>query len=228
MEPNSPNVIAALDRIAEKIGKNLDGLDKIASSLGGQFHIPEAAYSDPSREEVIIRYTVGTGEFSKDKKYNVLRMKMYKMNGDHDGVWEPQHVNLTTPEGQKEAVELLMSRPKPPQGPLDKPAGPIEHIPIRAYTKAIWGFGDGSSITAVGPANLHLVSFKDESSIFLVSVAAIITNGTGRYEGAYGVKTALGSTFVPKGVNLFDAPGGKFGAVTVETFRVIRAEYVKE
>jgi len=232
MESNSPNVIAALDRIAEKIGKNLDGLDKIASGLGGQFHIPEAAYSDPSREEVIIRYTVGTGEFSKDKKYNVLRMKMYKMDGEedgyHDGVWEPQHVNLTTPEGQKEAVELLMSRPNPPQGPLDKPAGPIEHIPIRAYTKAIWGFGDGSSITAVGPANLHLVSFKDESSIFLVSVAAIITNGTGRYQGAYGVKTALGSTFVPKGVNLFDAPGGKFGAVTIETFRVIRAEYVKQ
>jgi hypothetical protein len=231
MLPNSPNVIAALDRIAEKIGQNLDGLDKIASSLGGMFHIPQDAYSDPSREEVIIRYTVGTGEFSADKKYNVLRMKMFKMNGEedgtHDGVWEPQNVNLTTPEGQKEAAKFLLSRPKPPQGPLDEPEGPIEHIPIRAFTKAIWAFGDGSSITAVGPANLHLAAFKDGSSIFLVSVAAIITNGTGRYQGAYGVKTALGSTFVPKGVNLFDPPGGKFGAVTVETFRVIRAEFVK-
>ena len=228
MLPNSPNVIAALDRIAEKIGGNLDGLDKIAASLGGMFHVPHAAYSDPGREEVIIRYTVGTGEFSKDRKYNVLRMKMFKMNGEedgtHDGVWEPQHVDLTTPDGQQEAVELLMSRPKPPQGPLDRPEGPIEHIPIRAYTKAIWTFGDGSSITAVGPANLHLAGFKDGSSIFLVSVAAIVTNGTGKYEGAYGVKTALGSTFVPQGVNLFDPPGGKFGAVTVETFRVIRAQ----
>ena len=220
MLPNSPNIIAALDRIAEAIGQK-----------GGELQVPKDAYSDP-REEVIIRYTVGTGEFSQDKKYNVLRMKMYKMNGEedgtHDGVWEPQHVNLETPEGQKEAVKLLMSRPKPPQGPLDEPDGPIEHIPIRAYTKAIWTFGDGSSITAVGPANLHLVGFKDGSNIFLVSVAAIITNGTGRYKGAYGVKTALGSTFVPKGVNLFEpGGGGQFGAVTVETFRVVLAENVK-
>jgi hypothetical protein len=230
MEQNSPSVIAALDRIAEKIGGNLEGLDKIASSLGGMFHIPQAAYSDPQREEIIIRYTVGTGEFSQDKKYNVLRMKMFKMNGEedgtHDGVWEPQNVDLTTPEGQQKAVQFLRSRPSPPQGPLDRPEGPIEHIPIRAFTKAIWTFGDGSSITAVGPANLHLAGFKDGSSIFLVSVAAIMTNGTGRYDGAYGVKTALGSTFVPKGVNLFDPPGGKFGAVTVETFRVIRKEYM--
>src|SRR5262245_52814859 len=85
MTEQSPSIIAALDRIAEKIGKNLDGLDKIAGSIGGMFHIPQAAYSDPEREEIIIRYTVGTGEFSQDKKYNVLRMKMYKMNGEEDG-----------------------------------------------------------------------------------------------------------------------------------------------
>jgi hypothetical protein len=222
MSLNSPTIIAALDLIAEKIGQ--------IGQKGDEFQVPKAAYSDP-REEVIIRYTVGEGEWSQDKKFNLLRMKMYKMNGEedgtHDGVWEPQNVNLTTPEGQKEGVKLLLSRPKPPLGPLDEPEGPIEHIPIRAYTKAIWTFGDASSITAVGPANLHLVGYKDGSNIFLVSVAAIITNGTGRYKGAYGVKTALGSTFVPQGVNLFEPGGtGKFGAVTVETFRVIRAEFV--
>ena len=176
--------------------------------------------SDP-REEVIVRYTVGNGEFSPDMKYNVLRMKMYKPTGEpdgtHDGVWEPQ---LPPDE--------LYRRPKPPEGPLDRPEGPVEHIPIRAYTKAIWTFGDGSSITAVGPANLHLVRLVDDAQLFLVSVAAIITNGTGRYEGAYGVKTALGSTLVPKGADLFNLPPGfKFGAVTVETFRVIKAKHLK-
>ena len=194
-------------------------LEKIADGMGSEYQIPKGAISDP-REEVIVRYTEGTGEFSKDMKYNVLRMKMFKMTGEpdgtHDGVWEPQLPPTELPK-----------RPKPPKGPLDKPEGPIEHIPIRAYTKAIWTFGDGSSITAVGPANLHLVKFDDDSQIFLVSVAAIITNGTGRYQGAYGVKTALGSTFVPKGVNLFNLPDGfQFGAVTVETFRVIRAKYL--
>lgn len=176
--------------------------------------------SDP-REEVIIRYTIGNGEFSRDMKYNVLRMKMYKptgeLDGTHDGVWEPQ---LPPDE--------LYKRPGPPEGPLDRPEGPVEHIPIRAYTKAIWTFGDGSSLTAVGPANLHLVRLVDGAQLFLVSVAAIITNGTGRYEGAYGVKTALGSTLVPKGAELFNLPPGfKFDAVTVETFRVIKANNVK-
>jgi hypothetical protein len=196
----------------------IEALDRIANNIGGHtWPIPSGAISDP-REKVIIRYTEGTGEFSADGKYNVLRMKMFKMNGEpdgtHDGVWEPQ---LPPQE--------LSKRPKPPKPPLDRPEGPIDHVAVRAYTKAIWTFGDGSSITAVGPAMLHLVEFSDESHIFLVSVAAIITNGTGTYEGAYGVKTALGSTFVPKGVDMFHMkPGQKFGARTVETFRVVTAE----
>jgi hypothetical protein len=220
MDTTSTSLIAALDRIAEKVGQNVSSMDKIASSIGGMLNVPQAAYSDP-REEVLIRYTVGTGEFSDDMKYNVLRMKMFKMNGEedgtHDGVWEPQI-----------PPQEFYKRPNPPKGPLDKPEGPIDHIKVRAYTKAIWTFGDDSSVTAVGPANLHLVKFTDDSQIFLVSVAAIITNGEGRYEGAYGVKTALGSTFIPKGMELFNLPKGfKFGAVTIETFRIIKGEFVK-
>ena len=67
-------------------------LEKIADGMGNEYKIPNEAKSDP-REEVIVRYTEGTGEFSKDMKYNVLRMKMFKMTGEpdgtHDGVWEP-------------------------------------------------------------------------------------------------------------------------------------------
>jgi hypothetical protein len=222
-EPSS-SVIAAIDRVAREVGENrnnlIDALNRVATSLGDALQVPQAAKSDP-REEVLIRYTVGTGEFSDDMRFNVLRMRMFMMNGEpdgtHDGVWEP----LLPP------MELYQ-RPNPPQGPLDRPEGPIDHIPIRAYTKAIWRFGDGSSVTAVGPANLHLVRFTDESQIFLVSVAAIITNGSGKYQGAYGVKTALGSTFVPRGTDIFNLPPGtRFGAVTVETFRIIRAGDVR-
>ncbi|HXD33085.1 MAG TPA: hypothetical protein VN643_18330 [Pyrinomonadaceae bacterium] len=210
MSRNQNTVVAALDRIA----------GNIAAGLGGEFQVPAGAISDP-REKVIIRYTEGTGEFSADMKYNVLRMHMFKMDGErdgtHDGVWEPQ-----LPPAE------LSKRPKPPKGPLDKPEGPVEHVAVRAYTKAIWTFGDGSSLTAVGPAMLHLVEFNDDSHIFLVSVSAIITNGTGRYQGAYGVKTALGSTFVPKGVDMFNLkPGQTFGARTVETFRVVQAKHLQ-
>lgn len=212
-------LIGAIKRIADVNEQKLGEIAAALGSIGGSPDAPGAARSDP-REEVLIRYTVGTGEFSKDMKYNVLRMKMYKLNGEedgsHDGVWEP----LIKPED-------LYKRPSPPKGPLDKPEGPIEHIPIRAFTKAIWTFGDGSSVTAVGPATLHLVKFDDGAQIFLVSVSSIITNGEGRYEGAYGVKTALGSTFVPKGAQLFNLPPGtKFEARTVETFRIIKAEHM--
>jgi hypothetical protein len=217
----------------------LDPLKKIAqcvcheASGGGPIEVPRDAYGDPDREEVLIRYTVGTGEFSADKKYNVLRMKMFKLDGtpdgSHDGVWEPMIPDGIDPSDYDAIETALRKRPQPPQGPLDQPEGPIDPIFIRAYTKAIWRFGDDSSVTAVGPAELHLVKYNDDSQIFLVSVAAIITNGTGRYAGAHGVKTALGSTFLPKGVGLFSLPPGKtFKAVTVETFRIIRKEFTQK
>lgn len=211
MAETSDTIISKLQHIADV---SEEGFNKLAAAYGGGWKLDEV--KSDSREEVLIRYTVGTGEFSEDMKFNVLRMNMFKMNGEpdgtHTGVWEP----LIGPQD-------FFQRPKPPEGPLDKPEGPVDHIPIRAFTKAIWTFGDNSSVTAVGPANLHLVKLDDDSQIFLVSVAAIITNGTGRYEGAFGIKTALGSTHIPKGQELFKLPKGfKFGARTIETFRIIR------
>ena len=206
-------LIQAIESLGDQHGIAHDHLDEAYRMLLASSPT-RWAVSDP-REEVLIRFTVGSGEWSEDKKYNVLRMKMFKMDGTpdgyHDGVWEPQV-----------GLEELPKVPAKPQGPLDQAKGPVSHPAVRAYTKAIWGFGDGSdSITAVGPAMLLLTKLADTSHIFTVAVSAIITNGTGRFAGARGVKTALGSTFVPPGVDLANPPGGRFGAVTVETFRVI-------
>ncbi len=217
---NSNTLIGAVHELAETIKTPLDQI-AAAIGVGPGFEPPKDAYSDPGREEILIRYTVGTGHWDKNKKYNVLLMKMFNMDGSadgsHDGVWQPV---VKKPED-------LFVKPPAPNPPFDEPKGPVPETSPRAYTKAIWQFGDGSSITAVGPAMLYLQKYSDDSHIFLVAVSAIITNGTGKYEGARGVKTALGSTFVPKGANIFDAPPDKpFGAVTVETFRVIRAPYL--
>jgi hypothetical protein len=213
---------------AERRDTLIGALQNLSQDIGAPLKLITGAFDDflkmraasDYREDVIVRYTVGTGEWDDRKKYNVLRMKMFKTNGEpdgtHDGVWEP----VQPPS------ELPVVPPKP-RPPLDQPKGPVPETLPRAYTKAIWTFGDGSSITAVGPAMLHLVPFSDGSQIFLVSVAAIITNGTGRFAGARGVKTALGSTFVPAGMNIVEVPKGqRFGAVTVETFRVVKAEYI--
>lgn len=211
----------AIEKLGQEIGVSLDTLrgqlDGLSSAL------LRNAVSDP-REELVVRYTVGTGQWSENRRYNVLRMRMFKLDGQpdgsHDGVWEPV---VSGPE-------VLSEVPPRPREPYDEPKGPVPETAPRAQTKAIWRFGESEAdaVIAVGPALLHLVGLHDDSQIFLVSVAGIITGGTGRYEGARGVKTALGSTFVPAGVGLFDVPPDqKFGAVTVETFRIMRAGFLK-
>ena len=171
---------------------------------------------DPQHEEVIVRYTRGTGRFSSDKKYIALRMKMYNVDGVedgyHEGVWE---ANFQSPQE-------LLTRPAPPQGPMNEPRGPVEHLPLSAFTKAHWVFRDKSSITVVGPALSHLIPLPDESFVFMVSTAQIITGGTGRYANAYGLVQSLGATHVPKGVNLFGPQDVSFEATTFDTFRVVR------
>jgi hypothetical protein len=189
-------------------------LEQLARSLAAG--VPTAAAADP-REEVLVRYTVGQGSFSADGKFSVLRMRMFKLNGEedgtHDGVWEPVITpgDLTAPVPQ-------------PDGVFDQAAGPVPRTPVAAWTKAVWTFGDGSSIVGVGPASQRLERLADGAHLFHVAVAGIISGGTGRYEGAQGVKTALGATLVPAGVDMFALPpGARFGAVTVEVFRVVRA-----
>jgi hypothetical protein len=177
-----------------------------------------AAQCDP-REEVIIRYTSGTGHFSPDKKFISLKMVMRKITGEidgwHEGVWE---ASFTDP------LELTVN-PAPPSGPLNKPAGPVPQLKPLAYTKGIWAFGDDSAIYAVGPALSHLSLLDDGSNIFFVSTAQLITGGDGKYQGARGVKTSLGTTWNDR--NLFAATGDvTFHAATIDTFRVVKANDV--
>jgi len=173
------------------------------------------AQSDPC-EEVIIRYTRGAGRFSADKKYITLSMRQYTLDdqpdGYHQGVWEAQF---------KDPRELLQ-RPANPVGPMNEPHGPVEHLAVVAHTKGVWVFGDGSAITAVGPALSHLIPLDDGSFLFAVTCGQIITNGTGRYARAHGLKTSLGSTHIEAGVNLFGPGDVKFTATTIDTFRVVR------
>jgi hypothetical protein len=194
-------------------------LEKLADAVGARAtDVPMDAYGDKTgREEVLIRYTVGKGEFGTgtNKTVSALHCAMFKLSGERDGtfegVWQP-HV---TPQ-------QMLERPEQPEPPLNAPHGPFPNTYIGAFTKAIWTFGDGSAIIGIGPASLQLVPFADGSQIFLVSVAGLIANGTGRYEGARGVKTALGATYIPAGVDMFNLPPGtQFDAVTVETFRII-------
>lgn len=186
--------------------------EEISPHFDSAFH---GAQSFPE-EEVIMTCTRGSGRFSPDKKYITLAMEQFTMDdepeGWHQGVWEAQF---------KDPRELLARPPNPPE-PLNEPHGPVPHLPVVAYTKGIWVFRDGSSITAAGPALSHLIPLDDGSFLFMVTCGQIITNGTGRYARAQGLKTSLGSTHIEKGVNLFGPGDVRFTATTVDTFRVAR------
>lgn len=216
MTTQSQTVIEALDRIADTMGGfNVDSLAVFKNAI-----------SSP-REELILRSTKGTLTFvplkkgNKEIRFGLLDMKMYKLDGTPDGthltVWQP-------------LSDEIFGVPEDFKGPFDKP-DPIPLIRMTANSKAVWTFGNGiDSIRATGPANLLLVRLKDGSKLFVISVAAIITGGTGKYDGCTGVKTALGSSFIPKEVeDIFNVPfEQEVGGVTVETFRVIRADDISD
>lgn len=167
-------------------------------------------------ETVLITYTRGQGRFSDTKQYIALYNQIYNLdgteNGIHEGVWQALFSNPAQ----------LLARPAPPVGPMDQPVGPIEQVAVSANTIAKWTHADGSAISSVGPAASHLIPLSDGSFLFLVITAQIITEGTGRFAGAYGLTQSLGATHVPAGVDLFSNQGPPtFPATTLDTFKFI-------
>jgi len=173
-------------------------------------------------EEVLMRYCYGTGFFSTDKKFINLQMKMYRPDGSPDGYMEGVWEALFS-----DPKELMVVPPQP-QRPFAVPVGPIPSIPPRANTKGTWTFGDGSSVTAVGPAMTTLTQLADGGFLFMVATMQWITNGTGRYAGAQGLKSSLGSTYVPPGVDFFSPAVNQFDATTIDTMRVMPGTYIAQ
>jgi len=171
-------------------------------------------------ESVLVRYCNGRGRFSQDKKFINLQMQMFdpfgRLDGSMAGVWQA----LFTDPRQ------LLNVPPQPQRPFAVPVGPIPALSPAANTKGTWTFGDGSSITAVGPASTTLTQLPDGSFLFMVATMQWITNGTGRWAGAQGLKSSLGSTHVPAGVDLFGSSYMEFDATTIDTFRVMPGQFI--
>jgi haloalkane dehalogenase len=188
------------------------GQEQVLPTVSG-FNLPILAARTGAQEEVIISYTRGRGRFSTDKRYITLDNRIFLLDGReygyHQGVWQRLFDN----------PQALIARPDPPVGPLDQPVGPVPKGPVAAATKAVWAFNDGA-IYSVGPAASHLIPLSDGSFLFLVSTAQVITNGTGRFQGAFGMTQSLGATHVPEGVDLFGGEPVPFPATTLDTFKI--------
>jgi hypothetical protein len=176
-------------------------------------------------EEVILVYCVGEGTFSDDttpeRAQINLMMDMYDFHGKWVGFQQGVHLSLTP-------IPVLFGTPPPPPPPFDRPSE-VPRQDVMEWTKGLWTFADGSAVYAVGPAQSHLIPFKDGSFLFMVTTGQVLTaGGTGRYAGCVGVKNATGTAFVPPGLlqsGKFPAPGLKFQARTIETFRIATKQY---
>jgi hypothetical protein len=182
-------------------------LEKLAERFGALNVVPSAAYTG-DQEELQINYVLGVGRFSPDGKYINIDCKAYKINGEPDGTY----VGVDHPIFKD--VGETFARPKPP----------VDHISPLSFSKGLRTYPDGSTITAVGPANLHVIQYPDGAHQFWVTGSLVITNGTGRYSGARGVKTVGGSTWVEPGKPLTALD--EFSVKTVEVYRIIRREYI--
>ena len=192
-------------------------LEKIAQRMGALGLVPREAYTD-SREELQINYVLGKGRFSPDGKYINIDCKAYKINGEPYGTY----VGVDQPVFR--SVEETFGRPNPPPPPFDRPEGPVDHIRPLSYSKGLRTYPDGSTITAVGPANLHVIQYPDGAHQFWVTGSLVITSGTGRYKGSRGVKTVGGSTWVEPGKPLTALD--EFSVKTVEVYRIVRGEFM--
>ncbi len=200
---------------------NVSGaLEELAAKLGAFPEVPSLAYTDP-REELIVRYTIGSGEFVFVNKAPKIIVKgtMHKFNGEKDGEW----LGIDQPIV---GIPETFHAPPTPKPPFDKPEPPVDDVEILSYAKGIWKFGDGSSITAIGPANIRVVYYVDGAAQLWITANQIITGGTGRYAGAQGLKTVGGTTWVPADKAADLSKAGTFLANTIEIFRVVRAENI--
>lgn len=204
---NANTIIGALQEIAANIPPN------------ALPNLPPLETKGLWMEEVILVYCVGEGTFSQDMKQINLMMDMYDFHGKWVGFQQGVHLSLTP-------LPDLFKTPPPPEPPFNQPS-PVPRQEVREWTKGLWTFADGSAVYAAGPAQSHLVPFKDGSFLFMVTTGQTLAGGTGRYEGCAGIKNATGSAFVPPGLlgNGFPAPGFKFQARTIETFRIALKQY---
>jgi hypothetical protein len=170
-------------------------------------------------EEVIVCRSLGTAKvyIKGNDLFIVPNGKLHRLTGEEVGWY--------TGVFRAKVTDDLLEFPPRPRPPFDRPSSIPDFRKKLHPTKAIWKFGDGS-IIATGPANSYVIPLKDRSAQLVISIAMVITNGTGRYNGALGTISSLGATWFPfvPGLSLKDTlkDGAIFEAKGVHGFRITR------
>jgi len=179
----------------------------------------ELAAAEGPVEQVLICRSLGIAKvyIKGEDLFIVPNGKLHRLTGEEVGYY--------TGVFRSKLAANLLKFPPVPDPPFDKPS-PIPDFRKRLNpTKAIWNFGDGS-IIATGPANSYIIPLKDKWNQLVISIAMVITKGTGRYEGALGTISSLGATWFPyvPGLSLQESlkTGAIYEAKGVNCMRITR------
>jgi hypothetical protein len=196
----------------------MGALDLISQKVSGGPLPPGDAYTD-KREELLVIYSVAEGVFHEGPVITISG-PIYSLEGKKIGTWE----GVDQPAAPLELAFLQPDQPPPPfNSPNDSP---VQEVQVLSWSKGIWKFDDGSTITAAGPAQLRAIIWTSGQGQLWVSAAQSIGGGTGKYAGVQGLKTVSGTSWIPPG------PGGSppdfnklgpFPARTIDVFRLVRA-----
>jgi hypothetical protein len=173
---------------------------------------PVAAQVPP--EDLFVCYTIGTGTFSSDKKYFSVTGNIFLMTGETCGSWAAEHEILVS-------LSAVWQAPWPPPGPFNIPVPPVPDPAAQVYTKGAWTFSDSSSLTAVGQGLLHAAKYQNRDTDFWITANQLISNGTGIFEGAQGLKTAIISALIPSNTSL-EKVEGSVTVKSIDVFRIAR------
>jgi len=180
--------------MAKKPGRITESLDRIYQALGGNaFHYPDIA-NGPF--EIVLG-------FNNDEFIRLLGpddAPYFSSHGpltDLHGVVLPgTRVATTFPVDPTKFNETGIFPPEQVE-PFDAPpVNPVETMLIR-NSKQAYFFNDGKdSFVTAGPSIPKIVKTKNGGAQFWVGSIGLIAQGTGKYVGARGVATYVGSAFL--------------------------------
>jgi len=195
-------------------------------------NIPNFMAADP-RESSFIRFAEGIGRVRPDGKGLSVAMNIYDTDGTPDGQ------QICNGEVNANSIDDLLNPPANPNVRFSN-TGHISEVPVTTRCQATWRFRDGSTLTAIGKGTSHIVPLSPSvvstafgsaiprAGVMKDAAIMVVTQGTGRYEGARGHVTLDSSVMLP---DLDNVPLGKPGAVihqkSLHTFRVYRGRDVR-
>lgn len=183
MSDQSRNVVEALDNIRRSLSAVLPT---------GSYQFPQIANGPV--EEVLA--------FNNDENIslkNFPKAPYFSSHGPltdlYGNVLPGSRVETSFPVNLK-LIEGATKWPPEQPAPYDRPPRDPKNTEDNGYSKQAYFFGDGSSFVTVGPSLPKIATLESGGAQFWVGSIGVITQGTGKYEGARGVTTYVGSAYL--------------------------------